>query len=69
MFFIFMSPLVSRMGKAPSILSSSLLSFQFLAMAADGMVSNSSSVIGSLYISGGSPIGSSSSLSLEKKEG
>ena len=59
MFFIFVPPLVSRIGKAPSIHSPFPLTFLFSAMVSRGMVSCSSSVIGSSYISGGSPIGSS----------
>lgn len=69
MLFIFVFPLVSQIGKAPSILSPFPLTFLFLAMVSGGMVSCSYSVIGSSYISGGSPIGSSGSLPPKKREG
>ena len=69
MLFIFVSPLVSQMGKEPSILSPFPLPFMFSSMVSGGTFSCSSFVIGSLYISGGSPIGSSGSLPPKKREG
>jgi len=69
MFFIFMSSLVSRMGKAPYILSSSPIPFMCSAIVSRGMFSCSYPIIGSLYIFGGSPIGSSGSLTPKKREG
>ena len=53
MFFILVSPLVSLMGKAHSILSLSPLSFLFSAIRSVGMGSPSSSPhVGSSNISG-----------------
>jgi len=57
------------MGKVPSTLSPFPLTFLFSAMVSGGMVSSSSSAIGSSYIFGCSLIGSFGSLPLKKREG
>jgi len=69
MFFIFASPLVSQMGKVPSVLPPFPLPFLFSTMVSGGMFSCSSFVIGSSYIYGDSPIGSSGSLPPKEREG
>ena len=64
------SPLVSLMGKEPSIISLSPLSFLFSAIRSAGMGSPSSSPpIGSSNISGCSPKGPSNSQPPKKREG
>lgn len=69
MFFILVSPLVSRMGKVPSTLSPFPLEFLFSAIVSEWMFSSSSSSIGSSNILGCSPKGSSGSLPPKKREG
>ena len=68
-FFILVSPLVSIMGKAPSILSLFPLSFWFSTIGSVGMgSSSSSSLVGSSNMLGFSPKGSSSSQPPKKRE-